>query len=82
MDTNMATVDNLIVGCNDAVSILMHGQYIQFCQHMVNMVQTLAALKNGIANQGKKAEEMEKRIAELEKELDGLKGAGTDAENS
>lgn len=43
-------IDTLISDCNNAVRACVGGQYIAFCNTMVQMVQKLARLKTGIKN--------------------------------
>lgn len=45
---NEGLIDTLISDCNSAVKACVSGQYIAFCNTMVQMVQKLANLKNGI----------------------------------
>lgn len=55
-------IDSLIVDCNDLPGILMRGQNVKFCSTIVQMVQKLSALKEGIRNE--KAEQ-ERKLADL-----------------
>lgn len=41
-------IDTLIVDCNELPRKLMEGQYVHFCAKICEMVQKLAALKDGI----------------------------------
>lgn len=66
MLTNAELVDTLITDCNNAVRSCVGGQYIAFCNTMVQMVQKLANLKVGIQNDLKNREEV---IATLENQL-------------
>lgn len=47
---NEGLCDSLIVDCNNAVKTMIGGNYILFCNLMVQMVQKLANLKEGIRN--------------------------------
>ena len=40
--------DTMIVDCNNAVKSMCSGQYVQFCNIIVQMVQKLDNLKKGI----------------------------------
>ena len=48
-----ALVDTLIISCNEAVKAVIAGEYVHFCGIIVDMVQRLSALKDGIAEQEK-----------------------------
>ena len=41
-------IDTLIVDCNNLEKHLVSGQYVQFCNTIVSMVQKLSNLKDGI----------------------------------
>lgn len=45
---NQGLCDTLIVDCNTVVKSACSGQYIQFCNTIISMVQKLTNLKNGI----------------------------------
>lgn len=62
---NEGLVDSLIVDCNNAVKELTNGQYIAFCDQMVQMVRKLANLKKGIVNDMKSKDEQIKDLNEL-----------------
>lgn len=62
---NEGLVDSLIVDCNNAVKELSNGQYIAFCDQMVQMVRKLANLKKGIVNDMKSKDEQIKDLNEL-----------------
>lgn len=61
---NEGLIDSLIVDCNSAVQRIVGGNYIAWCNTMVSMVQKLANLKKGIAEE---TEDMRHQISELEK---------------
>jgi len=67
--SNEELIDTLIVDCNNAVKSIVSGQYIAFCVAMEQMVQKLANLKTGVANDLRNREEniamLEKRLADL-----------------
>lgn len=45
---NLGLIDSLILDCNEAAKFLVTGNYIAWCNHVVNMVQKLSNLKTGI----------------------------------
>lgn len=47
---NVGLIESLIVDCNDAVRNCVGGQYIAFCNVMVQMVRKLDILKKGVSN--------------------------------
>lgn len=55
--------DQLIVKCNDLVRAAMSGEYVGFCAAVVDMVQRLSALKDGV---DKDIRARDERIRELE----------------
>lgn len=59
-------IDSLISDCNDAVGAVAQGKYILWCRTMYEMVQKLALLKNGIADDLKGKDET---IASLKEQL-------------
>ena len=67
--SNEELIDTLIVDCNNAVKSIVSGQYVAFCVAMGQMVQKLANLKTGVANDLRNREEniamLEKRLADL-----------------
>lgn len=42
-------IDTLIVDCNNLLKHLLGGQYIQFCNTIIGMVQKLGQLRDGVA---------------------------------
>ena len=46
MDTD-GFIDSMIHQCNDAVRMLVSGQYLAFCNNMYSLAQKLVALKTG-----------------------------------
>ena len=56
-------IDTLIVDCDALVRDLAGGSYVAFCARIVDMVQKLSRLKDGIVEDRKILEE---RIRELE----------------
>lgn len=61
--------DTLIVDCNRLVQQMAAGQYVQFCNTIVGMVQKIGQLKEGIRHD---REDRDKAIAELKKLCDDL----------
>ena len=66
---NEGLCDSLIIDCNNAVKNLARGNYVQFCGVVVQMVQKLANLKEGIRND---MNSMKKKVEELKRENDEL----------
>lgn len=84
---NEGLCDTLISDCNNLVKNACSGQYIQFCNTVVEMVKKLVNLKNGIkadlASKDKTIEELKRINADLVEEKTGLPversaGNGTD----
>ena len=66
---NEGLCDSLILDCNNAVRALFNGNNVQFCGIIVQMVQKLGNLKEGIKNDiGKR----DQTIADLNRILDGM----------
>ena len=59
---NIGLIESLIVDCNDLPKSLISGQYVLFCNRIVQMVQKLANLKQGVSND---LQSRDKTIAEL-----------------
>lgn len=59
---NIGLIESLIVDCNDLPKALVSGQYVLFCNRIVQMVQKLANLKQGVSND---LQSKDKIIAEL-----------------
>ena len=66
---NEGLCDSLIMDCNNAVKSLTGGNYVQFCGIIVQMVQKLANLKEGIK---KDMDSMKDKVEELKKMNDSL----------
>ena len=60
-------IDTLIVDCNELPKKLASGEYVGFCGLIVEMVQKLALLKNGIT---KDRESLQDQVKELIKPRD------------
>lgn len=67
--TSDGLIDGLIVDCNRLTQHLASGQYVQYCNTIVQMVQKLGALREGIR---KEHEDRDKAIQELQALCDGL----------
>lgn len=47
---NVGLIDTLILDCNLLPKALMIGNYVQFCSKIMEMVQKLSKLKEGVQN--------------------------------
>ena len=61
---NLGLIDTLIVDCNELLKDLMNGQNVRFCKRVVDMVQKLSNLKNGIQNDFRSMTEQIKELTE------------------
>lgn len=77
---NAGMCDSLITDCNNAVKNICSGQYIQFCNTIIAMVQKITNLKKGIVAdieaKDKIIAEIEKHNAELREQVTGLSAGG------
>ena len=71
---NLGLIDSLVVDCNTLVKDMAAGEYVQFCCVIVQMVQKLGNLKEGVAADLKTREDT---ITELKAAL-GVEVAKTD----
>ena len=62
-------IDTLIVDCNDVVKQVVSGNYVLFCMKIVEMVQKLSRLKDGVSND---TQYLKQEIFELKKANDDL----------
>ena len=62
-------IDTLIVDCNELGRFMVSGQYVGFCAKLVEMVQKLSRLKNGVASDLKSKDEI---IADLKRHNNDL----------
>ena len=73
---NVGLCDTLITDCNNIVKNLASGQYIQFCNVIVNMIQKIVNLKQGItediASKDQIIEELKRANNALMEEKTGL----------
>ena len=67
--TSDGLIDSMIVDCNRLVQHMAAGQYVQFCNGIVQMVQKLGALREGIR---KEHEDRDKAIQELQALCDDM----------
>ena len=66
---NYGMIDSLIVDCNELPKTLFEGQYVGFCAKIVEMVQKLSRLSEGIR---KEEEDMKERLADVQRLNDDL----------
>lgn len=64
-------IDTIILDCNNSVKQLVGGNYIGFCNAMVEIVKKLTVLKDGVTNE-KNA--MLKQVDEMGKKLEEERG--------
>jgi hypothetical protein len=61
---NNGLIDSLITDCNETVKQVVSGNYVLFCAKVVEMVQKLSKLKEGISEN---TQYLKKEIADLKK---------------
>ena len=66
---NLGLIDTLIEDCNELPHDLINGHYVRFCSRVVNMVQKLANLKNGIESDMKSMSDQLSELKALNEEL-------------
>ena len=66
---NEGLCDSLILDCNNSVKTLFSGNYVQFCNLIVQMVQKLVNLKKGIHDDIAKRDQ---QIKDLNRILDDM----------
>lgn len=66
---SVGLADSLIIDCNDTVRILVTGNYVGFCSKIIEMVQKLSKLKDGIASDLKSKDEIIKDLRRLNNDL-------------
>ena len=73
---NEGLCDSLILDCNNAVKVLFSGNYVSFCNVIVQMVQKLSNLKTGIKNdmagKDETIEELKRMNDSLMEQITGL----------
>lgn len=62
-------IDTLIVDCNELPKKLASGEYVGFCGLIIEMVQKLALLKNGITKDRESLQDQVKELIRLRDEL-------------
>ena len=75
---NIGLIDSLIEDCNDLPQDLVSGHYVRFCSRIVQMVQKLANLKQGVKND---TESLQKQVADLRRLLNEMTGDDADVEH-
>lgn len=68
---NLGLIDTLIVDCNELTKDLVSGKYVQYCAKIVEMIQKLSNLRNGVKAD---SEAQQEEIAALQKLLDDING--------
>ena len=66
---SLGLIDTLIVDCNELVQTLTGGKYVLFCAMVVDMVQKLSKLKEGVKSD---LESRENQIEDLRRFCDEL----------
>ena len=66
---NEGLCDSLIMDCNSLPKSLANGNYVQFCNIIVQMVQKLSNLKTGIRND---MDSMKNKVEDLKRMNDSL----------
>ena len=62
-------IDTLIVDCNELLKLLIAGRYVGFCAKLVEMIQKLSNLQQGVQQDTKSKQE---RIDSLTAEVENL----------
>ena len=66
---NAGMVDLLIVDCNTLPKLLMEGKYVGFCAKIVEMVQKMTNLKQGIVNDLAERDKMIRELRQANEDL-------------
>lgn len=66
---SLGLIDTLIVDCNDTVRLLTTGNYVAFCSKVVEMVQKLSRLRNGVESDLKSKDEIIKDLKRANNDL-------------
>ena len=66
---NEGLCDSLIMDCNSLPKSLVNGNFVQFCNIIVQMVQKISNLKTGIKND---MDSMKSKVDELKRMNDSL----------
>lgn len=64
---NVGIIDTLTVDCNDLPRLLMTGHYVAFCAKVVEMVQKLSLLREGVKHD---IADRDEQIKELQTQLE------------
>lgn len=64
---NIGLIDTLTVDCNDLPRLLMTGHYVAFCAKVVEMVQKLSLLREGVKHD---VADRDEQIKELQTQLE------------
>lgn len=62
-------IDTLVVDCNELMRSISSGMYVQFCGKIVEMVQKLSTLKNGIKADRNSLEEQNTQLKQMRNEF-------------
>lgn len=74
---SIGLIDSLIADCNETVKQVVSGNYLLFCARVVEMVQKLTQLKDGVSNDTKY---LKKEISDLKKLNEDLSDLANSAE--
>ena len=66
---NLGLIDTLTVDCNELLKALASGQYVHFAVVIVDMVQKLANLRNGVKAD---TEALKKQLEEYKRLIDDI----------
>ena len=61
---NIGLIDTLTVDCNDLPRLLMTGHFVGFCAKVVEMVQKLSSLREGVKHDIASRDEQIKELQE------------------
>ena len=64
---NIGLIDTLIVDCNDLPRLLMTGHYVGFCTKIVEIVQKLSLLREGVQHD---ISDRDEQIKELQAQIE------------
>ena len=68
---SVGLIDTLLVDCNELPNTLFNGKNVRFCALVVEMVQKLARLKEGVKNDIESRENAIRELAEENRKLRG-----------
>ena len=75
---NLGLIDTLIEDCNELPHDLVSGHYVRFCSRIVQMVQKLANLKQGVKTD---TEGLRSQVADLRRLINEMTGDDADVEH-